>query len=87
MDRLLGLAINEGSQRMQLPAIGLYKILKKTAKYRYYKPCIKRYLKTNIKSKFMMIPSNEWDIAMWLPFERFRGGTKKQVWSESIGKF
>lgn len=86
LDQLYNITINEGNKR-QLPISGVYKILKTSAKYRYYKPCIKRYLHKNIKSSFLRVPPNEWDIAMWLPFERFRGGTKKQVWSESTGKF
>jgi hypothetical protein len=86
LDELYDITINQGDKR-QLPMFGVYNILKTSAKYRYYKPCIKRYLHKHIKSSFLKVPPEEWDIAMWLPFERFRGGTKKQVWSESTGKF
>ena len=35
------------------------------------KPCVKRYLNSHVRSKFLEIPSNEWDIALFLPLERF----------------
>ena len=63
-----------------------YKDLNKIQKYRYFRPCIKKYLFNNVKSRYLIVPQNEWDIAIFLPLERF-GTTKRQtVWTDSREK-
>ncbi len=52
----------------------------------YYKPCIKRYLNSNVRSRFVQIYPDEWNLAIFLPTERFSGGSKSEVFSESIEK-
>ena len=49
--------------------------------------CLKRYLYSNIESKFLKIEADEWDIAALLPFESFIGASSSKVWSESRKKF
>lgn len=88
MDNLYSLVNNEEADqttRLQLGNNG-YNILNKSAKYRYFKPCIKRYLYENVRSRYMEIPADEWEIALFLPLERFVGKTKRSVWSESRKK-
>ncbi len=65
-----------------------YQILKSAAKYRYFKPCIKHYLYSHVKSRFLWIPASQWDTALFLPLERFtsvqRGYIRKdKVWRDS----
>ena len=48
-----------------------YNILNGSSKYKYFKPCVKRYLFSQMQTRFLIIPSNEWDIALFLPLERF----------------
>jgi hypothetical protein len=48
-----------------------YDLLNSSAKYKYFEPCVKKYLKSHVRSRFLLIPSNEWDIALFLPLERF----------------
>lgn len=62
-----------------------YNLLNSVAKYKYFEPCIKRYLKSHVKSRFLNIPSNEWDIALFLPLERFTVN-KNKVYQDSINK-
>ena len=62
-----------------------YDMLNASARYKYFEPCIKRYLKSHVKSRFLLIPSNEWDIALFLPLERFTTGSNL-VYQESINK-
>jgi hypothetical protein len=50
-------------------------------------PCIKRYLYSNIESRFLEISSNEWDIAALLPVESFVGATTSKVYADSRKKF
>jgi len=63
-----------------------YKILDKAAKFKEFRPCVKRYLTSQVTSKFMYVYPSEWDIALFLPTERFVGASKTKVWSESRGK-
>jgi hypothetical protein len=60
-----------------------YSMLKSAARYKYFKPCVKRYLNSHVRSKFLLIPSNEWDLALFLPLERFTKSTKQNVYKES----
>lgn len=60
-----------------------YSMLNSAARYKYFKPCVKRYLISHVRSKFLEIPSNEWDIALFLPLERFTKATKNNVYKDS----
>jgi hypothetical protein len=63
-----------------------YKILKGAARLKYYKPCIKHYLNTNVMSRFVQIDPSEWNMALFLPTERFVGRSKNIVFNESMKK-
>ena len=63
-----------------------YQILKAAGRLKYYKPCIKHYLNTNIMSRFVQIDPSEWNMALFLPTERFVGRSKNIVFNESIKK-
>jgi len=60
-----------------------YKLLNSTSKFKWFKPCVHRYLNSHVQSRFIHINSNEWDIALFLPTERFVGARKQRVWLES----
>lgn len=64
-----------------------YNYLKFASKVFESTPCIKRYLFSNIQSRFLEISSDEWDIAVLLPVESFVGSSKEQVFSDSRKKF
>lgn len=63
-----------------------YKILDKAAKFKEFRPCVKRYLNSQVQSKFMYVFPSEWDIALFLPTERFVGASKTSVWADSRRK-
>lgn len=80
--------INDESTRLRLS----YPILQ--AYHRAYEatPCIKRYLWTQVRTRFLEIPAPEWDIAATLPVQDFRKGVRrlggaKTVWVESREKY
>ena len=50
-------------------------------------PCIKRYLFSHIRSRFVEIDADEWDIAALLPVESFEKATTSKVYSDSRKKF
>lgn len=60
-----------------------YQMLKGLSSTEYFKPCLKRYLSQHVRSKFLRIDANEWDIAIFLPVESFIGATKQKVFSDS----
>lgn len=63
-----------------------YQILQSASKYRYFKPTLKKYLREHVRSKFLEIQVNEWDIALFLPTESFRKADTGRVWEESRKK-
>ena len=60
-----------------------YNILKSVSKYREFQPCFKRYLTKGIEGNVARVEPPEWDIAIFLPTEQFRGKNKTHVWGAS----
>ncbi len=60
-----------------------YELLSGTAKFRYFKPCVKHYLNSQVQSKFIYISPNEWDVALFLPLHSFKGATAATVYKDS----
>lgn len=85
MDALYDLANNRSYDETTKLKMS-YQILKSASKYRYFKPCVKQYLKSHLKSQFMYIYPSEWDIALFLPTEKFTKASKTQVWADSKKK-
>ena len=64
-----------------------YDLLKRASSIYQATPCIKRYLFSQVESRFLEIPADEWDIAILLPVEQFSGATNNKVWTDSRKKF
>jgi len=64
-----------------------YRYLAAASKIFEATPCIKRYLFTQIESRFLEISADEWDIAAMLPVESFVGATTSKVYADSRKKF
>lgn len=64
-----------------------YNILNAASKYRWFKPCLKHYLNNHMSSRLIYIDPKEWNLALFVPSEQFRGDTKRNVWQESKEKF
>ena len=62
---------------------GTFELLNRAARSRWIKPCVKQYLFSQMNSRFMYVYPSEWDIALFLPLERFSKATKSQVWADS----
>ena len=85
MDGLYGALNNEkfdATTRLN-PTLIQYNILSELAKYRYYRPCIKRYLTSQVKGKYLKVDPKDWEIALFLPMDRFIGARRQRVWKES----
>lgn len=62
-----------------------YDILNSASKYKWFEPCVKRYLWDHVRSKYLNIEPRMWDAALFLPTERFKKATKQTVWKDSRG--
>jgi len=60
-----------------------YNMLKGFSKIKRAKPTVHRYLSSKVNSKFVLVNADEWEVALFLPVERFRKANKKQVWAHS----
>jgi hypothetical protein len=60
-----------------------YQILNAASKYRWFKPTIKRYLANHVKSRFIYIFPEEWQIALWLPTARWSKASEEEVFRDS----
>lgn len=63
-----------------------YDLLKRAAKYKYFKPCIKHYLNDHVRSRFARVEAPEWEIATFLPTADFQKATQQKVWADSRRK-
>jgi len=82
LDKLMDVATNKRYNDRTRLKIN-YDILSAAKEYREFKPCFKHYLTKHLKSKVALVPASEWDIAIFLPTEQFKGANKRSVWNES----
>jgi len=60
-----------------------YGMLKRAARLKYFKPCVKHYLNDHVRSRFATVPAPEWEIATFLPTADFQKAGKNKVYSDS----
>jgi hypothetical protein len=60
-----------------------YKLLNRVSTLKYFRPCVKQYLFSHLRSKFFYIEPKEWNIALFLPIDRFMKADNKTVYKES----
>lgn len=61
-----------------------YNILKAASKFSLFRPCVKRYLNTHIKSSLIEVPSSDWEIAAFLPVAKWEKAKRGAVYQSSI---
>ena len=82
MDQLKGFANNKAydeTTKLRLT----YNMLKGFSKVKRARPTVHRYLTSKVNSKFVLVNADEWEVALFLPVERFRKASKKKVWAHS----
>jgi hypothetical protein len=85
MDKLMNFAImNEDNEPRRLRVT--YDILAAAKNYKEFRPCLKRYLNSQIQSKIMTIQPGEWETALFLPTAIFKGAPASKVYADSITK-
>ena len=86
MDQLKGFANNKAydeTTRLRLT----YNMLKGFSKIKRAKPTVHRYLTNKVNSKYVLVNADEWEVALFLPVERFAKASKKRVWAHSATMF
>lgn len=63
-----------------------YETMKAVSGLRGYKACLKRYLFSHVRSRFMFVDPNKWDIALMLPTQRFKGASINTIYKDSTAK-
>lgn len=82
LDALLDITSNDKYDETTKFAMS-YSLLKKSSKYKYFKPCIKHYLASNVRSRFAKVHAPEWEIAAFLPTADWQKAGKSTVYSNS----
>jgi hypothetical protein len=57
-------------------------MMQSAAKFKYFKPCWKHYLTSQVEGQLAYIPPPEWEIATFLPTAQWQGN-KNQVYKDS----
>lgn len=60
-----------------------YKLLKSMVKFKYFKPCVKKYLFSHVRSRYLNVPANFWDAAVMLPTQKFQKATEEAIYRDS----
>jgi len=60
-----------------------YQYLKSTSKMKYFKPCFKHYLTSQVEGQLSYIPPPEWEIATFLPAAQWQKGSQSQAYRDS----
>jgi len=60
-----------------------YNKLQGAARYKYFKPCYKRYLTEHVRSRFALVSPTEWEIAVFLPTQDWAKSSASFVYSQS----
>ena len=61
-----------------------YRLLKGYSRYRFFQPCVKRYLAGHVRSPFVYVAPLEWRNAVFLPSDRFVKESAGRVWRDSL---
>ena len=61
-----------------------YDILDSARRLKAFRPCLKRYLYSHIRSRILTVQPAEMDVAVFLPIQRFVKEKAPMVWKESV---
>ena len=60
-----------------------YNFLRASSKLKMFKPCFKRYLTSHVESRITQVPATEWEVALFMPTDKFVYNTRQTVWKKS----
>lgn len=83
MNKLMSRAIYDDNDELKRIRIA-YDILSASRRYREFRPCLKKYLSSQMRSRILRVEPEEWDVAAMLPVHEFRKAPVSEVWSDSL---
>ena len=83
MDKLMNFAIYDDNDEIKRVRV-TYDIVSASKRFKEFKPCLKRYLYSNIASKILKVEAKEWETAVFLPVHQFQKAKAPKVWNESV---
>lgn len=63
-----------------------FQLLDNAAKLKEFRPTIKQYLNSQVKSRFLLVPADDWLAAVFLPVADFQKASAAKVWADSKKK-
>lgn len=75
--RLMDAILQAGSKAYQ------WQTLKQTSSFPGTKQAVKKYLKSQVRSRFIILPREDWTTAILLPTENFEKASSASVWSKA----
>lgn len=63
-----------------------YNILNSASKFKYFKPCVKRYLYNHVRSRYYLVSMSDWNKTVLLPTQRFVGASEDKIYKDSLSK-
>jgi hypothetical protein len=86
LDKLLGtISDDKLTERTRLKI--RYSLLVSAKRLREFAPCLKHYLTDHMKTRPSQVFAPDWETAIFLPTEHFKGATKTQIWLDSRKKY
>lgn len=82
MDALYDTVTNENYDETTRLRIN-YRLLNSAAKFRWFAPTVKHYLRSQMRSQLMYVNPSEWDVALFLPTQQFIGARPTKVYADS----
>lgn len=61
-----------------------YEVIMAMSKSSLFKPCVKQYLKSNVRSRFLEFKPEHWELAIFLPIASFKKMSESKVHKESM---
>ena len=85
-DELYNRVVAQDAMNIQTKIRVSYQILKSASALKLFRPCLKRYLLGRVRSRYLYIPPEKWDIALMLPTARFKKASINKVYADSRRK-
>lgn len=63
-----------------------YNILQSASGLKWFEPCFKHYLSSQVDSQIALVEPPEWEIAMFLDVAQFQKANQRKVWADSRRK-
>ena len=82
MDMLFKINNSSGTDSQKLQA--KYSVIMSMGKSDLFRPCIKRYLKTQVRSPFLEFKPEHWELSIFLPIANFHKASMSKVHADSM---